>query len=436
MGKLVDMWNRITRAPLLWGGALTIGFYSLIQAGYIEGQAVHRYFTSHPVEYVSMALFFVGVTTLLFKAVSVLGQLKLFTKPLLPPAPVDGESADMCRQHLATLAKLPKEHQHDYLIARLRKALEHVQRRGGADMLDDELKYLADADAAALHSSYALMRIIVWAIPILGFLGTVMGITLAIANISPEALEESLPQVTSGLAVAFDTTALALALSMVLMFLQFLVDRAENRLLANVDETVAAELAGRFHLIGGSNDPQVAAVRRMAEAVMQSMERLVNRQAELWHGTIEAAQQQWRQVANGTQQQVETALTNSLTRSLKAHAQQIVESSQSAEERNRKHWEQITQSLVNAAEIARSQQSELVRQGEVLARVVDATGQVTKLEDTLNRNLAALAGSQNFEETLMSLAAAIQLLSARLGPSGRSGPHVSLSKARSEHTAA
>jgi hypothetical protein len=50
--------------------------------------------------------------------------------------------------------------------------------------------------------------------------------------------------------------------------------------------------------------------------------------------------------------------------------------------------------------------------------VVDATGQVTRLEDTLNRNLAALGGSQNFEETVQSLAAVIHLLNARLGQSG------------------
>jgi biopolymer transport protein ExbB/TolQ len=436
MGKFVELWNRLTRSPLLWGGALTIGFYTLIQAKYLDGEAVHRYFASHPVAYVSMSLFFVGMTTLFFKSISVLSQLKLFSKPLLSPAPADGESADMCRQHLAVLAKLPKEHQQDFLVARLRKALEHVQRRGGADGLDDELKYLAEADAAALHGSYSLMRIIIWAIPILGFLGTVMGITIAIANISPEALEESLPQVTGGLAVAFDTTALALALSMVLMFVQFLVDRAENRLLSNVDETVAAELAGRFQIVGAANDPQVAAVRRMADAVVQATERLVQRQAELWQATIEAAQQQWRQVTASTQQQVEAALTNSLTRSLKAHAQQIVESSQSVEERNRKHWDQIVHALTQSAETARSQQGELVRQGEVLTRVVEATGQVARLEETLNRNLAALSGSQNFEETLMSLAAAIQLLSARLGANGRPGPHVTLSKTRSEPSAA
>jgi len=40
---------------------------------------------------------------------------------------------------------------------------------------------------------------------------------------------------------------------------------------------------------------------------------------------------------------------------------------------------------------------------------------VAKLEAALNHNLEALAGAKNFEQTVMSLAAAIHLLNARLG---------------------
>jgi len=62
------------------------------------------------------------------------------------------------------------------------------------------------------------------------------------------------------------------------------------------------------------------------------------------------------------------------------------------------------------------QQSELVHQGEVLRQVVEATGQIKRLEIALNDNLHSLAGSHNFEETVMSLSAAIQLLTTRLEP--------------------
>ena len=61
----------------------------------------------------------------------------------------------------------------------------------------------------------------------------------------------------------------------------------------------------------------------------------------------------------------------------------------------------------------KTQQSELIKQGEIMLQVVKATGDVTHLERSLNDNLKALAGAQNFEETVMSLSAAIHLLNTR-----------------------
>ena len=75
---------------------------------------------------------------------------------------------------------------------------------------------------------------------------------------------------------------------------------------------------------------------------------------------------------------------------------------------------EMQQALVSAAGATIDHQQELVKQGEVLLKVVDSTGQVQRLEDSLNRNLSSLARGHNFEETLMSLSAAIQLLSARV----------------------
>ena len=75
----------------------------------------------------------------------------------------------------------------------------------------------------------------------------------------------------------------------------------------------------------------------------------------------------------------------------------------------------MQQTLADATQASKAQQTELARQSDILLRVVEATGHVAKLEDQLNRNLAALAGAQHFEETLLNLAGTINLLNARLG---------------------
>jgi hypothetical protein len=72
--------------------------------------------------------------------------------------------------------------------------------------------------------------------------------------------------------------------------------------------------------------------------------------------------------------------------------------------------------LVEAAGATVRQQEQLVKQSDVLLQVVGATGQIKKLEDSLNENLAALHKVHNFDEMALMLSAAIQLLSARLGP--------------------
>lgn len=70
--------------------------------------------------------------------------------------------------------------------------------------------------------------------------------------------------------------------------------------------------------------------------------------------------------------------------------------------------------LVEAAGTTVAQQEQLIKQSDVLLKVVDATGQIRKLEEALNSNLLSLSASHNFEQTVTSLAAAVQLLSVRL----------------------
>lgn len=104
--------------------------------------------------------------------------------------------------------------------------------------LDDSAFYQSNSE-----SSYALPRILVWAIPLLGFIGTVVGISIAVNGFSGflqeaaevEKIKEGIGIVTSGLATAFDTTLLALLLSVAVMIPLVLVERLESRLLLTID---------------------------------------------------------------------------------------------------------------------------------------------------------------------------------------------------------
>ncbi|GMQ80079.1 MAG: MotA/TolQ/ExbB proton channel family protein [Planctomycetia bacterium] len=414
----------IGRMPIFWGTLLFLGFYALVDQGLLSGDFIQRYFAAHPVEYITTALFFLGMAALGIKATWLASQKTALGKITLGPIPAAGQEADDATRLLEGLARLPRRCQTSYLARRLHEALDSVHRRGSADTLVDHLRHLAEVDVERVYASYALVRIVIWAVPILGFLGTVIGITLAIAKLAPESLEQSLPEVTNGLGVAFDTTALALGLSIILMFTKFYVERKDFGLLDAVDRRATEELVGRFQQAGTESDPNVASVRRMAEHVIASTEVLVDRQAELWHSTVDSAQQQWNQWSSSAGRQIEKALAGALTEGLRDHADAMARAEASLAEENRRHLNQLAGCLEHSVKAVVQLQSELVRQGDMLRQIIGATAQLKQLESALNENLSALAGSKNFEDTVMSLAAAIQLLSTRLGHPER--PHVRL----------
>ncbi len=373
--------SAVLRSPVFWGGLVYTIFHILWSQGVIKSGFVLRYCAGHPVEYVETALFLVGMASLAIKALDIFGQYGSVATPLLRPPLPGGTPVAEATCLLADLEDLPEGGRQHLLVRRLRLALLHVERSNSAEKLDEELKYLADEEADRAYASYGLVRSVIWAIPILGFLGTVIGIALAMGKLSPQELETSLPSVMAGLMVAFDTTAVALAFSMILYFTQFAVERWEQRFLEAVDSLASAELLGRFERIPNTPDGEVAAVRKSLQAILQSYEETTARQAEAWRRSIEAAAANWQQVQSG-----------------------------------------IEQSVASAAGL----QQNMTRQAEMLHRAIEAVGDVARLETELNRNLAALAGARNFEQTVISLAAAIHLLNARLGREPGDAPWVSL----------
>jgi hypothetical protein len=163
----------------------------------------------------------------------------------------------------------------------------------------------------------------------------------------------------------------------------------------------------------------------MSQAVIRSTELLVQKQTELWQKSIAAAHEQWQHTTQHTTQQLQTALAGALSQSLAQHAAQLAKIEQSSSEQFAQRWEQWQTTLSQNARLLHAQQQELVRQGETMTQAIRAAGEVTQLERALNQNLSALAGSKNFEDTVMSLAAAIHLLNTRLGKPGEP-PHVEL----------
>jgi len=406
--------------PVLVGLAVTSLLYVLIYRGPLNLPIMHRYFASHPVTFCETGLFFIGLAGLVLKCMAVVREQSRVGAIGLPEVQ-EPEAIESASRLLDEVESWNSGRRESLLGRRLRDALEHIERTGSAAGLGDELKYLADMESARQQDSYSLVRIVVWATPMLGFLGTVMGITEALGDLSTNAgalassPETAIQGLLGGLYVAFDTTALALTLSMILMFIQFLIDRVEVHLLSVVDGRANEDLVGRFAVENTSSDPQVAVIERMAQSVVRATEQLVQRQSQLWQTTMESAHSQWNKLLTATGDHLQTALSTGLEQSLASHARQLIDAERGVAGQIRQEWDTIQDGLARHATLLQSQQVELSRHGETMVQVLQATGEVIKLEQALNANLAALSGSKNFEETVMSLSAAIHLLNARLG---------------------
>ena len=113
-----------------------------------------------------------------------------------------------------------------------------------------QLERAADADAdlyeLASQASYTFPKVLLWAIPILGFIGTVIGMSQSVGSFDAvlsntdnvDGLKDGLTQVTTGLGTAFDTTYLALVISVILTFPLSACERREDRLLNLIDSDV------------------------------------------------------------------------------------------------------------------------------------------------------------------------------------------------------
>ena len=114
-----------------------------------------------------------------------------------------------------------------------------------------------------MRGSFSLSRFMVWAIPILGFIGTVWGISNGIAHFSDamtstssvtdvsSMLKDNLPLVTNSLATAFDTTLLALLLSVPLMMMMIWLEKREEAYLIQLDQQWFHEIKPRLETFAG-----------------------------------------------------------------------------------------------------------------------------------------------------------------------------------------
>lgn len=416
---------RLLFSPLLWGGLLTAGFYRLIPYLPAQRDLAERYFCGHPLEYATTTLFFIGVVILAFKAFRLTAERAVLADGSLGDPPPENSVDPLATVSLIDqrLHALPSRLRRTQLSGRFGNVCAYVKDRGSTGGLEDHLKYLAELAAERLHTSYALVRTITWAIPILGFLGTVMGITIAIGHLDFAAYDSSMEGVIGGLAVAFDTTSLALALSLVLVFSSFVVERGEQEILSRVEDFGTRRVPLLFPETPQTGMPSAASEADVAHRLLETTETLIDRQAALWSESLENVQQRWLTTLGQQQEQMDAAMQQGLAAALSGYMQQLAEIRSEFLTTFQQASGGLTAALAEVAtavnESGRTQtalQETVERQLSELLQLSGQEERLLRLETRLTENLEAVRAAETFEQTLHSLNAAVHLLTARVNP--------------------
>ncbi len=392
--------------PVCLGLIMYLGLAYSIDQGHITNDTVLRYLTGHPVSKVTVGMFFIGLASLLLIANNVFeqfgGEEKITLDDLSGDQLADGaedqEQSASQQSKSRSLAKgsaamtttasenltvsehatrlgerlsaLPKWLHHHYLWQRLQSGLQFAYRTDSTEDIEDELKYLADLDLDQQQQRYSLVQILIWATPMLGFLGTVLGISQALGGIDvgpDNNLQTMMDGLRGNLYIAFDTTALALTLSMLLMFGQFLVDRFETQLLLLVDQRAQGELNRHFSFAGGGRKgPYQELAQHIAETNRESTEQ----QTEIWKKTIRSAEQAWASTLTDTNLQVQDNMSAALDENVTNLAHYLGEAIDKADEAMAHRWQQWQVTLSDNARQLEAQQGQLSEQTKLLKQFV------------------------------------------------------------------
>ena len=175
-----------------------------------------------------------------------IGKLRILQAAQKAYLAFDLEIPSLVRQGDLDAIKLKSEQSGSLVGKRLLHLLDVWESTGSAFQLERAADGDVDLYELSMSSSFSFPKLLLWAIPLTGFIGTVIGMSQAVGSFDAvlsnadnvDGLKDGLVQVTGGLGTAFDTTFLALVISVFLAFPLTLCEKIEDRLLSQIDGVV------------------------------------------------------------------------------------------------------------------------------------------------------------------------------------------------------
>ena len=174
-------------------------------------------------------LMFWALAIMGYKAVKITRERRLLDVDLVPVAEGMRILPEDSREFARQVQQLPGEQQQMLLPRALLNALRRFNSTHSIQDVSSSTNTICESEAERLESELSMIRYISWAIPSIGFIGTVRGIGEALAQ-ADKAVQGDIAGVTQSLGVAFNSTFIALLISIFLMFLVYQLQLLQERL--------------------------------------------------------------------------------------------------------------------------------------------------------------------------------------------------------------
>ncbi len=192
-----------------------------------------------------IVLFFVGLGELFVRWQDSLQEMAYLKKRYLPEDDRTVLQAHDLANHVTRLQSDTKRRS-GFLPKILYRCILQFQATRSVEQANEIMNSMADIYFHQIEMKYSILRYIAWVIPTFGFIGTIVGIAAALNAVDPANLD--LLEVTSSLAVAFNTTLIALLLSAVLVFFIHIIQEMEERSLNESVNYCLANLINRLYV--------------------------------------------------------------------------------------------------------------------------------------------------------------------------------------------
>jgi len=181
--------------------------------------------------------------------------LKIVIVPADPAYAITPETTSVVLDSIYETVDSPR---HFILFNRIENALANLKNMGRVGDVDEILKSQAENDENMTESSYTQIKGFIWAIPVLGFIGTVLGLSQAVGGFGQvvaqgadiDKLKNSLGGVTSGLSVAFETTLIALVAALFIQLIMGFIKQKEEDFLDECSDYCHENIISKLKTLG------------------------------------------------------------------------------------------------------------------------------------------------------------------------------------------